>query len=138
MKKIEPVVYVVDDDPSICRAIKRLIDSAGLTARTFRSGEEFFHAERDDAPSCLVLDLRLPDRGGLEIQREIGLSQMSIPIVFITGHGEIATSAHALKAGAVDFLTKPFNNRDLLDAVLKAIDRDRVARELRAVEIEIP
>jgi FixJ family two-component response regulator len=137
MEENDPVVYVVDDDPSICRAIKRLMGSAGLDVRTFGSGEEFFQAERDDAPSCLVLDLRLPGRGGLEIQREIGLSHISIPIIFITGHGEMALSAQAMKAGAVEFLSKPFNNQDLLDAVSKAIDRDRAARKQRNDELEI-
>ena len=126
----EPIVYIVDDDSSVREALESLVRSVGLRAELFRTAQEFLKYKRADAPSCLVLDVRLPGLSGLDLQRELGAAE--IPIIFITGHGDIAMSVRAMKAGAVEFLTKPFRDQDLLDAIHQAIERDRGLREKRA------
>jgi FixJ family two-component response regulator len=129
MSQSEPIVFVVDDDPSIRRAIMRLVQSVGLQVQQFPSAQEFLSIERPSAPSCLVLDVRLPRKSGLDFQRELADLGVHIPIIFITGHGDIPMSVRAMKAGAVEFLTKPFRDQDLLDAIQVALERDRARRE---------
>jgi DNA-binding NtrC family response regulator len=127
----QPLVYVVDDDPSVCDALRSLLRSAGLNVETFLSAQEFLAAPRPDVPSCLVLDVQLPGLGGLDLQRELAKTDVPIPIIFITGHGDVPMSVRAIKAGALEFLTKPFSDEDLLDAVQQGIARDRRARRDR-------
>ena len=124
----EPIVYVVDDDRLVRETISSLLRSVGLQVRLFESAQELLQAELKDAPSCLVLDIRLPRLGGLDLQAELAKSNIKIPIIFLTGHGDISTSVRAMKAGAVDFLTKPFREQELLDAVTAALERDRKRR----------
>ena len=123
------VVFVVDDDPSIRRAIKRLVESVGLQVELFGAAQEFLQSQRQDVPSCLVLDIRLPGISGLDFQRELAEAKNNIPIIFISAHGDVPMAVRAMKAGAVEFLTKPFRDQDLLDAVQVALDRDRARRE---------
>jgi FixJ family two-component response regulator len=123
-----PVVFVVDDDRSVRDGLRRLITSVGLAAEVFPSAQAFLRARRPDAPGCLVLDVRLPGLSGLDLQRELADSDAALPIIFLTGHGDIPMSVRAMKAGAVEFLTKPFREQDLLDAIRGAIERDRAAR----------
>lgn len=130
MNSEEPIVFAIDDDASMREALSRLFRSVKMQARIFASGEEFLEFERPDAPACLVLDVRLPGLSGLELQRE--LADASIPIIFITGHGDIPMSVEAMKAGAVEFLTKPFRDQVLLDAIQQAIRLDRATRKQRA------
>ena len=127
-----PVVFVIDDDPSVRRAIERLIGTVGLDVELFASSEEFLSAKRRDAVSCLVLDVRLPDRSGLDLQRELAAAQIPIPIIFITSYGDIRMSVQAMKAGAVEFLPKPFRDKALLDAIQHAITRDGEALQQRS------
>ncbi len=130
----QPVVFVIDDDPSLREALKSLFQSVGLRVELFGSASEFMQSALPDAPSCLVLDIRLPRLSGLDFQAELVNSNIEMPIIFITGHGDIPMSVRAMKAGAVDFLTKPFRDQDLLDAVARAIERDRKRRdEVKAV-----
>jgi RNA polymerase sigma factor (sigma-70 family) len=124
-----PVVFVVDDDPSVRSSLKFLLSTVGLEVESFDSADSFLHNKPPDAPSCLVLDVRLPGLSGLDFQRELAARKIRIPIVFLTGHGDIPMSVRAIKAGAVEFLTKPFRDQDLLDAVRIALERDRVRRE---------
>jgi RNA polymerase sigma factor (sigma-70 family) len=124
-----PVVFVVDDDRSVRSSLKFLISSVGLEVESFDSADSFLKRKPPDVPSCLVLDVRLPGLSGLDFQRELAAKNIRIPIVFITGHGDIPMSVRAMKAGAVEFLTKPFRDQDLLDAVRIALERDRVRRE---------
>jgi RNA polymerase sigma factor (sigma-70 family) len=124
-----PVVFVVDDDASVRSSLKFLLSTVGLQAETLDSADSFLHKKRPDVPSCLVLDVRLPGLSGLDFQRELAARNICIPIVFLTGHGDIPMSVRAMKAGAVEFLTKPFRDQDLLDAVRVALDRDRTRRE---------
>jgi len=124
-----PVVFVVDDDPSVRSSLKFLLSTVGLHVESFDSADTFLHKNPPDAPSCLVLDVRLPGLSGLDFQRELAARKISIPIVFLTGHGDIPMSVRAMKAGAVEFLTKPFRDQDLLDAVRIALERDRARRE---------
>jgi FixJ family two-component response regulator len=126
----EPIVFAVDDDASMREALSRLFRSIGMRAQLFASAEEFLLFKRPEAPACLVLDVRLPGLSGLEMQREIG--DLAIPIIFITGHGDIPMSVQAMKTGAVDFLTKPFRDQVLLDAIHKAIQRDLTNRKRKA------
>jgi FixJ family two-component response regulator len=126
-----PVVFVVDDDPSIRDALTSLIRSVGLHVATFGSAREFLTRQPPDASGCLVLDVWLPGLSGLDLQRELAAAQITMPIIFITGHGDIPMTVQAMKAGAVEFLTKPFRDQDLLDAIAQAIDRDRVVRQER-------
>jgi FixJ family two-component response regulator len=132
MSEPSPTVCVVDDDPSLRDALTSLIRSVGLRVETFGSAREFLTGQHPDAPGCLVLDVRLPGLSGLDLQRELAAADLHIPIIFITGHGDIPMSVQAMKAGAVEFLTKPFRDQDLLDAIQQAIDRDRMARHQRA------
>ena len=132
MTKIDSIVYVIDDDPSIREAITSLIRSVGMSVQAFGSAKEFMASSRPNAPACLVLDVRMPGLSGLELQRELTDAGISIPIIFITGHGDIPMSVRAMKAGAVEFLTKPFRDQDLLDAIEQAIDRDRELRKQQA------
>jgi FixJ family two-component response regulator len=132
MKDSDPIVYVVDDDESVRESVKRLITSVGLRVQTFGSTHEFLSAKRPEAPACLVLDVRLPDSSGLELQRDLAAAGVEIPIIFITGHADVPMTVRAMKAGAVEFLTKPFRGQELLDAIQEAIAKDRVARNDRA------
>ena len=134
MNTEEPIVFAVDDDSSMREALSRLFRSIGMRARIFASAEEFLAFSRPDAPACVVLDVRLPGLSGLELQRK--LADVAIPIIFITGHGDIPMSVQAMKAGAVEFLTKPFRDQVLLDAIQQAIQRDRVNRKKQAVRLE--
>src|SRR2546425_585279 len=127
MSNVAPVVFVVDDDPSVRRAIQRLVESVGLQVELFASAQEFLRSKRPDAPSCLVLDIRLPGISGLDFQRQLAEANIHIPIIFITAHGDIPM-IRAMKAGAVEFLTKPFRDQDLLDAIQIALERDRTRR----------
>jgi len=134
MTEAKSIVFVVDDDASVREALKSLIRSVGLQVELFYSAQEFLHRKRPDGASCLVLDVRLPGISGLDFQRKLSEANISIPIIFITGHGDIPMSVRAMKAGALEFLTKPFRDQDLLDAIQLALERDRVRRE-REVEI---
>jgi RNA polymerase sigma factor (sigma-70 family) len=124
-----PVVFVVDDDPSVRSSLKFLISTVGLQVESFDSADTFLHRKPPDAPSYLVLDVRLPGLSGLDLQRELAARNMRIPIIFVTGHGDIPMSVRAMKAGAVEFLTKPFHDQDLLDAIRIALERDRARRQ---------
>jgi FixJ family two-component response regulator len=126
-----PVVFIVDDDQGVRDALRRLITSVGLAVEVFPTAQTFLAARRPDAPGCLVLDVRLPGLSGLDLQRELAAVDASLPIVFLTGYGDIPMSVRAMKAGAVEFLTKPFREQDLLDAIRHAIERDRVGRAER-------
>ena len=132
MKDSDPIVFVVDDDASVREAVQRLIASVGLRVETFGSTSAFLAAKRPDAPACLVLDVRLPDASGLELQRDLIAANVHIPIIFITGHADVPMTVRAMKAGAVEFLTKPFRGQELLDAIQEAIGKDRVAWNDRA------
>lgn len=123
------MVFIVDDDASVRSSLKFLLSTVGLQAETFSSADDFLRANYNDLPSCLVLDVRLPGLSGLDFQRELAARHICIPIVFLTGHGDIPMSVRAMKAGAIEFLTKPFRDQDLLDAVRVALDRDRARRE---------
>src|SRR2546422_807278 len=127
MSKIAPLIYVVDDDASVREALGSLIRSAGLEVETFASAQEFLACSRADVPSCLVLDVQLPGLSGLDLQHELAKADVQIPIIFLTGHGDIPTSVRAIKAGALEFLTKPFNDEDLLDAIQQGIARNQRA-----------
>ena len=123
------VVFVIDDDEAVRDALKRLLGSVGLTAETYASASEFLHSRRPDISSCLVLDVRLPGLSGLDFQSELAKQHIHLPIIFLTGHGDVPMSVKAMKAGAVEFLIKPFREQDLLDAVQIALARDRERRE---------
>ena len=128
MTEERPVVIVIDDDPSLRKAIDRLLRSVDLRVELFESAQEFLRSDRPDAPSCIVLDVRLPGQSGLSLQRNLAAANIHIPIIFITAHGDIPMSVRAMKAGAFEFLTKPFHDQDLLDAIEAALERDRVRR----------
>jgi FixJ family two-component response regulator len=132
MSETEAMVFVVDDDAPMRESLKNLIRSVGLQVELFASAQEFLRSKRPDLPGCLVLDVRMPGLSGLDLQKRTGEAGIEIPIVFITGHGDIPMSVRAMKAGAVEFLTKPFRDQDLLDAIQQALERDRKAREQRA------
>ncbi len=132
-----PIVYVVDDDPSMRNAIEDLLQSVGLGVRVFPSVQEFLKAARPDAPGCIVLDVRLPGQSGLDFQRQISGTAMDLPIVFITGHGDVAMSVRAMKSGAVEFLTKPFRDQELIDAIHAALERDRARRADAGALVEL-
>jgi FixJ family two-component response regulator len=123
------VIFVIDDDASVRAALTSLFGSVGLQVRAFASAPEFLHSKRPDVPSCLVLDVRLPGLSGLDFQAELAKTNTHIPIIFITGHGDIPMTVKAMKAGAVEFLTKPFRDQDLLDAVQLGLERDRAKRD---------
>ncbi len=132
MSDTSPIVYVVDDDPGFRESLSSLFRSVHLSVHAFGSAREFLDAPLQDAPACMMLDVRLPGLSGLDLQRELSSRGIQIPIVFITGHADIPMTVRAMKAGAVEFLTKPFRDQDLLDAVWNALDRDREARRNRA------
>jgi FixJ family two-component response regulator len=127
-----PTVFIVDDDSGMRQAVQDLVESVGLRAESFSTGEEFLKRQRATDPSCLVLDVRLPQMSGLDFQRQLTEIGVEIPIIFITAHGDIPMSVRALKSGAVEFLTKPFRDQDLLDAIQQALHRDSAAREQQA------
>ena len=124
-----PTVFVIDDDPSIRRAIAGLLRAVGLRSETFGNSQEFLACQSTDGPSCLILDVRLPGLSGIDFQAKLADAGIQIPIIFITAHGSIPMSVRAMKSGAIEFLTKPFHNQDLLDAVHLALERDRVRRQ---------
>ncbi len=128
MAEEQPVVFVIDDDELVRDALERLIRSVGLQATLFASTREFLQSARPDVPGCLVLDVRLPGMGGLDFQHELTKSSIHLPIIFITGHGDIPMTVRAMKAGAIEFLTKPFRDQELLDAVQVGIEKDRARR----------
>ena len=123
-----PTVFVIDDDDLVRKAIEGMLKSVGLRSETFGTPQEFLRNKRIDSPGCLVLDVRLPGGSGLDFQHELADAGIRIPIIFITGHGDIPMSVKAMKSGAVEFLTKPFRDQDLIDAIYQALDRDRVTR----------
>ncbi len=127
--KLQSVVFVIDDDPSLRNALTNLFRSVGLRSEVFSSAPEFLQSKLPDIPSCLVLDVRLPGPSGLDFQTELAKANIHIPIIFVTGHGDIPMTVRAMKAGAIDFLTKPFRDQDMLDAVARAIERDRTRRK---------
>jgi FixJ family two-component response regulator len=129
VKNADAIVFVVDDDSSIREAIESLVKLAGLRVETFGTAQEFLRSERPDLPGCVVLDVELPGLSGLDLQRELAAHGIKLPIIFITGYGDIPMSVRAMKAGALEFLTKPFRDQDLLDAIQQALERDRAARQ---------
>jgi FixJ family two-component response regulator len=124
-----PMVFVIDDDDLVRASIQGMLKSVGLRSETFGTAQEFLRSKRTDGPSCLILDVRLPGVSGLDFQRELADAGIRIPIIFITGHGDIPMTVRAMKSGALEFLTKPFRDQDLLDAINQALDRDRVVRQ---------
>jgi len=128
----ESIVFVIDDDPSFCRSTKLLLESAGFDVQTFGSAEDFLQSPRPDVPACLVLDVRLPRLSGLDLQRAFPKAGIHLPIIFLTGHADISMTVQAMKGGAIEFLTKPFRDQDLLDAINRGIESDRAARYQRA------
>ena len=129
MPDVPAVVFVIDDDPSMRGALEDLVGSVGLQVRAFASPQDFLQSKLSDAPGCLVLDVRLPGMSGLAFQNELARLGVGLPVIFITGHGDIPMSVRAMKAGAVEFLTKPFHDQELLDAIHTAIERDRDRRQ---------
>jgi FixJ family two-component response regulator len=132
-----PTVFVIDDDPQVRAAIQGMLRSVGLRSETFGTAKEFLDGKRPDGPSCLVLDVRLPGVSGLDLQRQLTDAGVRIPVIFITGHGDIPMTVRAMKSGAVEFLTKPFRDQDLLDAIHQALDRDQLARQQHAELAEL-
>jgi FixJ family two-component response regulator len=132
-----PRVFIIDDDAAVRAAIQGLLKSVGLRSETYGAAEEFLRSKRPDGPSCLVLDVSLPGVSGLDFQRQLGDAGIQIPIIFITGHGDIPMTVRAMKSGAVEFLTKPFQDQDLLDAIRQALDRDRMTRQQRVELAEL-
>lgn len=131
----DPIVYIIDDDPSVRTALEDLLESVGIRARSFASVHDFLHSKRPDAPACLVLDVRMPGMSGLDFQGEMARLHIGIPIVFITGHGDVPMSVQAMKAGAIEFLTKPFRDQALLDAIRIGIEKDCARRqEIAAID----
>jgi len=131
MNETLPIVFVIDDESAVGVSIKRLLHSVGLEARHFTSASEFLRAKRPDAPGCIVLDVRLPDLSGLDLQQELAKANVDLPVIFVTGHADIPMTVRAMKAGAVEFLTKPFREQELLEAVQRAISRHRQTRDQR-------
>ena len=129
MNETLPIVFVIDDESAVGVSIKRLLHSVGLEARHFTSASEFLRAKRPDAPGCIVLDVRLPDLSGLDLQQELAKANVDLPVIFVTGHADIPMTVRAMKAGAVEFLTKPFREQELLEAVQRAISRHRQTRD---------
>jgi FixJ family two-component response regulator len=137
MTAVDAMIFVVDDDASMREALQRLLRSVGLPVTTFASAREFLDHRGADVPGCLVLDVRLPGLSGLDLQHELATAQMDLPIIFMTGYGDIPMTVQAMKAGAVEFLIKPFRDQDLLDAIQQALERDRVARAQRTEMAEL-
>ena len=134
---VTDMVFVIDDDESIREALDSLIRSVGLSVETFASAQEFLQSPRPDVPACLILDVRMPGLSGLDLQRDLAEANIHIPIIFVTGHGDIPMSVRAMKAGAIEFLTKPFRDQDLLDAIQQALERDRRTRSQQADSAEL-
>jgi FixJ family two-component response regulator len=132
-----PTVFVIDDDAAMRAAIRGLLKSVGLPSESYGTAEEFLRSKRPDGPSCLVLDVSLPGISGLDVQRQLADAGIQIPIIFITGHGDIPMTVKAMKSGALEFLTKPFQDQDLLDAIRQALDRDRVTRQQQSKLAEL-
>ncbi|HXN16859.1 MAG TPA: response regulator transcription factor [Candidatus Binatus sp.] len=132
MNAVETTVFVIDDDKAVRTAIRNLLESVGIRVETFNSPQDFLKADRKNVPGCLVLDVRLQGISGLDFQKQLAAANIEIPIIFITGHGDIPMTVQAMKAGAVDFLTKPFRDQDFLDAIQKAVERDRDGRAQEA------
>jgi FixJ family two-component response regulator len=137
MNSADPVIFVVDDDPSVRTALERLIKSVGFRAKTFDTARSFFDNAPGDAPCCLILDVRMPQMSGLELQEEMALKGLVMPIIFITGHGTVSMSVRAMKAGAMDFLEKPFEEQQLLDAIQAAVEKDRESKRKQAEIMQI-
>jgi FixJ family two-component response regulator len=137
MGETESIVFIIDDDPLYRASAERLVRSVGFSVQGFESARDFLSSRRPGVPSCLVLDVRLPGLSGLDLQRELADAGVHIPIIFVTGHGDIPMSVQAMKAGAVEFLTKPFRDQDLLDAIRHAIARDRIARRQHARNVDL-
>jgi RNA polymerase sigma factor (sigma-70 family) len=137
MSEAKPIVFVVDDDPIVRTSMNRLIRSLGLEVQTFASAQEFLRARRADAPGCLVVDVRMPDVSGLDLQQELAKANIDLPIIFVTGHADVPMSVRAMKAGAIEFLTKPFREQDLLEAIQHGIGQHRETREWRAEMMEL-
>jgi RNA polymerase sigma factor (sigma-70 family) len=137
MSEAEATVFVVDDDAPLRESLRNLIRSVGLRVELFASAQEFLQSQQPDTPSCLVLDVRMPGLSGLDLQKQTSEAGLEIPIIFITGHGDVPMTVRAMKAGAVEFLTKPFRDQDLLDAIQQALERSRNAREQRAATKEL-
>jgi FixJ family two-component response regulator len=137
MPAVASTVFVIDDDTSVRASIQGLLKSVSLRSEAFATAQEFLHSKRPDGPSCLILDVRLPGVNGLDFQRELADADILIPIIFITGYGDIPMTVKAMKSGAVEFLTKPFRDQDLLDAIHQALDRDRVMRQQQSEFAEL-
>jgi FixJ family two-component response regulator len=137
MKEAESIVFIIDDDPLYRASTERLVRSVGFSVQSFQSARDFVGSRRPNVPSCLIMDVRLPGLSGLDLQRELAEAGVHLPIIFVTGYGDIPMSVQAMKAGAVEFLTKPFRDQVLLDAIRQAIERDRVARQQRAREANL-
>ena len=134
MSEAAPIIFVVDDEAQFCVSLKRLLRSVGLEGRTFASAPEFLRCERPDVPGCLILDVRLPGLSGLDLQEELAAAKIDLPVIFVTGHGDIPMTVRAMKAGAVEFLTKPFREQDLLEAIHRAIQKSRIGKQ-QSVEL---
>jgi len=137
MNAADPIIFVVDDEPSVRIALERLIKSVGFRVQTFDSARSFFNSVPSDAPCCLILDVRMPQMSGLELQQEMALRGLDTPIIFITGHGTVSMSVRAMKAGAMDFLEKPFEEQQLLDAIQTAVEKDRQSKRQQAEIVQI-
>lgn len=137
MGEAESIVFIIDDDPLYGRSSERLVQSVGFSVQSFESARDFLNSQRPNVPSCLVLDVRMPGLSGLDLQRELAEAGVHLPIIFVTGHGDIPMSVQAMKAGAIEFLTKPFRDQDLLDAIQQAIARDRVIRHQGARDADL-
>lgn len=132
-----PTVFIVDDDKGVRESVRDLLESVGLRCEAFATAQEFFCSQRKDAPGCLILDVRLPDTSGLDLQRELKKARVGLPIIFISAHADVPITVQAMKSGAVEFLTKPFREQELLDAVQRSIERDRKAREKKREIVEL-
>ena len=137
MRTAEPVIYVVDDEPSVRIALERLIKSVGFRVQTFDTADSFLISAASDAPCCLILDVRLPQMSGMELQQEMALRGLDMPIIFITGHATVSMSVRAMKEGAMDFLEKPFEEQQLLDAIQAAVEKDRQSKQQQAEMMQI-
>jgi FixJ family two-component response regulator len=137
MTEPQPIVFIIDDDISVREGISDLLRSVGLGVQTFASTQEFVDSKRPDAPGCIILDVRLPGRSGLELQQTLGQLGIQLPVIFISGHGDIPISVRAMKSGAMEFLTKPINEQELLDAVQAGIERDRANRQDNVLATEL-
>lgn len=129
MSEISPIIYVIDDEPTVGTALRRLIESVGLAVQIFTSAQEFLNAKLQDAPGCLVLDVRMPGMSGLEVQQRLAAAGICLPVIFLTGYADVQMTVRAMKAGAIEFLTKPFHEQELLDAIQAALQRHRIERK---------